>query len=46
MYREPFLMIIFLFDTVFYRKPLELTKNYHQKLITPNRLKLILKQRR
>jgi hypothetical protein len=25
-------------DTIFYRKSLELTKNYHQKLIAPNGL--------
>ena len=30
--------IFIVLDTIFYRKSLELTKNYHQKLITPNGL--------
>ncbi len=38
MYREPFLMKFFLFSIRSRPKAgsLELTKNYHQKLITPN----------
>ena len=36
-YLVPFLMKISLvLDTIFYRKTLELTKNFYQKLISPN----------
>ena len=36
--RTVFNEIFLVLDTIFYRKSLELTKNYHQKLITPNGL--------
>jgi hypothetical protein len=41
--RTVFNEIFLVLDTIFYRKSLELTKNYHQKLITPNGLKKVLK---
>ena len=37
--RTVFNEIFLVLDTIFYRKSLELTKNYHQKLITPNGLR-------
>ncbi len=42
MFRELFLILILLdLNTIFNRKTLKLTKNYHQKLITPNGFILI-----